>query len=144
VRATFAASYGFAQVTSLAWAQAAPQFAHLQVKSELEKNGYYFAQGLLTFAALEAELGDVRLRFDGRGQDFWSFNWADDHQSHLQNNFSLRDSQTFFTASGALQPLRGPVRLTIELADISRNSRLPGTLVKSSEHRIIGSATLIF
>ena len=143
-RATFAASYGFAQVTSLAWAQAAPQFADVQVKSELQLQGYYFAQGLLTFASLEAELGDLRLRFDGRGQSFWSFNSADDHQSQIQNNFSLHDNQAFLTASGAVQPLRGPVRLTIQLDDILRSSRLPGTLVRSSEQRIIGSAALVF
>lgn len=144
VRATLAASYGFAQVTSLAWAQAASQFTDVAVKSELETQGYYFAQGLLTFATLEAELGDVRLRFDGRGQNLWSFNSADDHQSQIQNNFSLRDAQAFLTVGAALQPFGGPVRLDVNLEDILRNSRLPGTVVTSSEQRIGGSVVLVF
>jgi hypothetical protein len=144
LRAALAASYGFAQVTSLAWAQAASMFADVRVKSELQTDGYYFAQGLLTFATLEAELGDVRLRFDGRGQHLWSFNSADDHQGQIQNNFPLHDAQLFLTASAALQPVGGPFRLAIELDDILRRSSLPGTLVTSSEHRIVGSAALVF
>jgi hypothetical protein len=143
VRAAFAASYGFAQVTSLAWAQAASQFTDVQVKSELEIHGYYFAQGLLTFGTVEVELGDLRLRLDGRGQNLWSFNSADDQQSKLQNNFSLHDDQAFLTASGAVQPLGGPVRLSVELGDILRESSLPGTRVTSTEHRIIIAATLV-
>lgn len=125
VRATAAASYGFAQVTSLAWAEAASSFAGVAVKSELQLNGYYFAQGLLTFATLEAELGDVRLRFDGRGQQLWSFNAADDHQDRLQNNFPLHDTQLFLSGSATLQPLGGPLRLTLALDDILRSSWLP-------------------
>jgi hypothetical protein len=144
LRATLAARYGFAQVTSLAWAQASPRFADVRVKSPLEREGYYYAQGLLTFATLEAELGDVRLRFDGRGQNLWSFNIADDHQAQLQNNFSLRDHQLFLTTSAAIQPFGGPVRLAMELDDILRNSRLPGTLVRSREQRVIASANLVF
>jgi Domain of unknown function (DUF3943) len=144
VRATLAASYGFAQVTSLAWAEAASEFAGVAVKSELQTQGYYFAQGLLTFAALEAELGDVRLRFDGRGQNLWSFNSADDHQSQIQNNFALHDAQAFLTAGAALQPFGGPVRLSVDLDDILRQSHIPGTVVTSSEHRIGGSAMLVF
>ncbi len=144
LRATLAASYGFAQVTSLAWAEAAPQFAGVQVKSELRLGGYYFGHGLLTAATLEAELGDVRFRFDGRGQNLWSFNFADDHQGQLQNNFSLRDDQLFLLGTISVQPFGGPARLALEFDDILRRSWLPGTLVTSSEHRIIGSANLVF
>ena len=144
VRASLAASYGFGQVTSLAWAQAAPGFAGVRVKSELQLNGYYFGQGLLTFATFEAEIGDVRLRFDGRGQQFWSFNFADDHQAQIQNNFPLHDTQLFLTGSAAWQPLRGPVRLMFELDDILRSSRIPGTAVTSREYRTIGSVAVVF
>jgi hypothetical protein len=144
VRATLAASYAFAQVTSLAWAQAAGMFADVRVKSELQTQGYYFAQGLLTFARLEAELGDIRLRFAARGQQLWSFNFADDHQGQLQNNFSLRDRQLFLSGAVALQPLGGPLRLALGAEEILRDSRLPGTVVNSVEQRFIGSASLIF
>jgi len=143
-RAALAASYGFGQVTSLAWAQAAGSFADVRVKSELQIHGYYFAQGLLTFAKLEAELGDIRLRFDARGQQFWSFDSADDHQGQLQNNFPLHDTQWFLSGAAALQPLGGPFRLTLEADDILRDSSLPGTLVRSREQRIIGAATVVF
>jgi hypothetical protein len=144
VRASLALSYGFGQVTSLAWAQAAQQFAGVRVKSPLQTGGYYFGQGLLSFATLEADLGDLRLHFDGRGQNFWSFNSLDDHQSELQNNFSLSDTQIFLTASAALRPFGGPVRLTVEFDDVMRDSHLPGTAVTSTEHRFVGAASLVF
>jgi hypothetical protein len=144
LHASFAASYGFGQVTSLAWAQAASRFAGVQVKSVLQLNGYYFGQGLLTFATVEARLGDVRLRFDGRSQSFWSFNFADDQQERLQNNFSLHDTQLFLNGTLAWQPLAGPVRLAVELDDIPRRSELPGTLVTSTEHRTMASVGLVF
>jgi Domain of unknown function (DUF3943) len=143
LRATLAASYSFAQVTSLAWAEAAPEFANVYVKSVLQIQGYYFGQGLLTFAGLEAELGDVRLRLDGRSQSIWSFNRDDNHQGQIQNNFSLHDTQTFLTATAAWQPFSAPARLTLELDDIIRDSSLPGTVVTSTEHRIIGAVVLL-
>jgi hypothetical protein len=143
LRATFAASYAFAQVTSLAWAEASPEFANVYVKSVLRIQGYYFGQGLLAFAALEAELGDVRLRLDGRTQSIWSFNRDDNHQGDIQDNFTLHDRQAFLTAIAAWQPFGAPVRLTLELDDIIRDSSLPGTAVKSTEHRVIGAVVLL-
>jgi hypothetical protein len=144
VRAFLALSYGFGQITSLAWAEASSQFAAVRVKSPVQTRGYYFGQGLLSFGRLEAELGDFRVQFDGRGQNFWSFNSADDHQAQLQNNFSLYDTQIFLTASAALQPFGGPVRLTFEFDDIQRDSRLPGTVATSTERRLGGVAVLVF
>jgi hypothetical protein len=78
-------------------------FAGETVKSEVRLQAYYFAQGLLTFATLEAKLGNFRLRLDGRGQNLWPFNSADDHQSQSQNNVSLHDTQAVLTTSAALQ-----------------------------------------
>jgi Domain of unknown function (DUF3943) len=144
LRAAFAASYGFAQVTSLAYAVAAPAFATVVIKSELQLEGYYFAQGLLTFATLEAELGDVRLTVAGRSQSFWSFNSDDDHQSAIQNNFSLHDTRLFLSAVASLQPFGGPIRLALTADDVTRDSRLPGYLVRSDERRIVGSVVLVF
>ncbi len=144
LRATLAASYGFAQVTSLAWAVAAPAFANVTVKTELMNQGYYYAQGLLTLAALEAELGDVRLTLDGRGQALWSINFRDDLQSGIQNNFSLHDTRLFLSAVASWQPFGGPVRLAAEFDDVVRDSRLPGYHVRSDERRVLGSILLVF
>lgn len=144
LRAAFAASYGFAQVTSLAYPEAAPALAGLVIKSELQTDGYYFAQGLLTSATLEAELGDVRLRLAGRTQSFWSFNADDDHQGEIQNNFSLHDTRLFLSAVASVQPLGGPVRLALTFDGIARESSLPGYLVRSDERRIAGSIILVF
>jgi hypothetical protein len=143
-RLTLAALYGFGQMTSLAWIQAAPQFAGVVVKSPLEGQNYYFGQGLLTFATFEAEIGDLRLHFDGRGQSLWSFNSADDHQSQIQNNFALHDNQVFLTAFAAVQPFGGPFRLTLEADDIYRASHIPGTFVTSNERRLIASGAIVF
>ncbi len=144
LRATLAASYGFAQVTSLAYAEAAPAFANVIIKSELKMQGYYYAQGLLTFATIEAELGDLRLTLDGRSQSFWSFNSGDDRQSDIQNNFSLRDTRLFLSAVASWQPFGGPVRLALAFDDVARTSRLPGYLVRSDERRFLGSLLLVF
>jgi hypothetical protein len=144
LRAAFAASYGFAQVTSLAYAEAAPAFANVIIKTELQQEGYYFAQGLLTFATVEAELSDVRLTLDGRSQSFWSFNSDDDRQSTIQNNFSLRDTRLFLSAVASWQPLGGPVRLALAFDDDVRDSRLPGYRFRSNERRGVGSVILVF
>jgi hypothetical protein len=144
LRVTLAASYGFAQVTSLAYAEAAPAFANVIIKSELKMQGYYYAQGVLTFATVEAELGDVRLRLDGRSQSLWSFNLGDDQQAEIQNNFSLRDTRLFLSAIASWQPFGGPVRLALAFDDVIRDSRLPGSLVGSDERRILGSLLLVF
>ncbi|HTB59995.1 MAG TPA: DUF3943 domain-containing protein [Polyangia bacterium] len=144
LRATLAASYGFAQVTSLAYAEAAPAFANVIIKSELKMQGYYYAQGLLTFATVEAELKDLRLTLDGRSQSLWSFNLGDDQQAELQNNFSLRDTRLYLSAIASWQPFGGPVRLALAFDDVIRDSRLPGTLVSSDERRVLGSILLVF
>ncbi len=144
LRATFAASYGFAQVTSLAYPQAAPTFANVTIKTELQEEGYYFAQGLLALATVEAELGDVRLTLDGRSQSFWSFNTDDERQSTIQNNFSLHDTRLFLAAVASWQPLGGPVRLAFEFDDDARDSSLLGYRVRSDEWRGIGSIFLVF
>ena len=144
LRAAFAASYGFAQVTSLAYPDAAPTFANVTIKTELQQEGYYFAQGLLLSATLEGELGHVRLTLDGRSQSFWSFNSDDDYQSTIQNNFSLRDSRLFLSAVASWQPLGGPVRLALAFDDDARESHLPGYRTQADERRGVGSIILVF
>ena len=144
LRATVAASYGFAQVTSLAYPQVASAFANVTIKTVLQQEGYYFAQGLLAFATVEAELGHLRLTLDGRSQSFWSFNRDDERQSSIQNNFSLRDTRRFLSAVASWQPLGGPVRLALEFDDDTRESSLLSTRVRADERRGVGSVLLVF
>ena len=144
LRANFAASYGFGQVTSLAYAQAAGEFTNVTIKTELKEEGYYYAQGLLTFLNVEAELSDVRLTLGGRGQTFWSFNTDDERQSSIQDNFSLRDTRLYLSAVASWQPFGGPIRLAAEFDDDARDSRLPGTRVWLNEWRTVGSVLLVF
>ena len=144
MRATVAASYGFAQVTSLAYVVAAPEFANVIIKTELKNLGYYYAQGLLTFTELEAELADVRLTLDGRTQSFWSIDFRDDQQAMLQNNFSLSDTRIFLSAMLSWQPLGGPIRLASVFEDVIRDSSLLGYVVHSNERRVVGLLSLVF
>jgi hypothetical protein len=144
MRATLAASYGFAQVTSLAYAVAAPAFANVIIKTELKNLGYYYAQGLLAFAEIEGELGDVRLTLDGRTQSFWSIDFRDDQAAMLQNNFPLWDTRVFLSAMLSWQPLGGPVRLAAVFEDVVRDSSLPGYASRSSERRVVGLLSLVF
>ncbi len=144
MRATLAASYGFAQVTSLAYPAAAQAFANVTIKTELKNQGYYYAQGLLAFAELEAELVDVRLTLDGRSQSFWSIDFRDDHQAMLEDNFSLRDTRLFLSAMLSWQPFGGPVRLAAALEDVVRDSSLPGYAAQADERRAVGLLGLCF
>jgi hypothetical protein len=144
MRATLAASYGFAQVTSLAYAEAAPAFANVVIKSVLKNEGYYYGQGLLAFAEIEAELDDIRLTLDGRSQSLWSIDFRDDQQDLIQNNFSLRDTRVFLSAMASWQVFGGPVRLAVAFEDIIRDSKLPGYAVDSDERRVIGLLSLVF
>jgi hypothetical protein len=144
LRATLAARYAFGQVTSLAYAQVAPALATMVIKSELQSRGYYYAQGVLTVAAVEAELGDARLTFASYGERFWSFDSGDPRQSEIQNNLPLRDTRLLLSVVASVQPLGGPVRLTLELDDVIRDSRLPGYKLRSDEQRTIGSIILVF
>jgi hypothetical protein len=144
LRATLAASYGFAQVTSLAYAVAAPAFANVIIKTELKNLGYYYAQGLLTFAELEGELGDVRLTLDARTQSFWSIDFRDDQQAMIQNNFPLRDTRIFLSAMASWQPFGGPIRLAAVFEDVARDSSLPGYAANGDERRGVGLLGLCF
>src|SRR5689334_11312077 len=73
LRGSIAARYAFSQVTSLAYAAAAPTFAGVQLKRVLQQEGYYYAQGPVTSAVLEGEVGGVvRIAVEGRVANFWS------------------------------------------------------------------------
>jgi hypothetical protein len=144
VRVTLAASYGFAQVTSLAYAAAAPTFANVITKSVLKDQGYYYGQGLLTFGELEAELADFRLTLDGRSQSFWSIDFRDDQQDKVENNFTLRDTRLFLSAMTSWQVFGGPVRLAAAFESIIRDSGLPGYAANSEERRVVGLLSLVF
>jgi hypothetical protein len=143
LRGWFAATYAFSQVTSLAYARAAPSFAGTELKRVLETEGYYYAHGPVSSAALEAEWGDVRLGLEGRMANFWSIDSDYSNQSQIQNNFSLRDTRVFTRAIASLQPLGGPLRVAFEFDDNLRDSRIPGTFVRSNERRFAVSLALV-
>ena len=143
LRGWFTASYGFSQVTSLAYAQAARSFAGVQLKEVLQLEGYYYAQGPLTSAALEGEVGWLRLALEGRMANFWSIDSDYSNQSQIQNNFSLRDTRIFTRAIASLRPFDGPLRVAVEFDDDLRDSRIPGTVVRSNERRFLASLALV-
>jgi len=143
LRAWFRGTYAFSQVTSLAYAQAAPLFAGVNLQEVLQTEGYYYAQGLLASAALEGEVGGLRIALEGRVADFWSIDSGHSNQSQIENNFSLRDTRVFTRVIASLQPMNGPFRLGFELDNDLRDSRLPGTVVRSNERRFLASLALV-
>jgi hypothetical protein len=143
LRGWVAAAYAFSQVTSLAYAQAAPSLAGVDLKAVLQEHGYYYAQGPVSSAALEAEAAGVRLALEGRMANFWSIDSDYSNQSQIQNNFSLRDTRVFTRAIASLQPFGGPLRLSFEMDNDLRDSRIPGTTVRSNERRFIVSLALV-
>jgi hypothetical protein len=143
LRTWLCVTYGFAQVTSLAYAQAAPVLAGVRVKRVLQTEGYYYAHGPLSSAAIELESGPLRLDFEGRAATFWSFDADYDGQGRIDYNFSLRDTRVFARAIASIDPMNGPLRLSLELDDDLRTSHIPGTFVRENERRLVASVTLI-
>ena len=98
LRARLSAAYAFAQVTSLAYAEAAPEFADVFIKSELQLRGYYYGQGFVSYGSVEGEIGALRLTFDGRMTSYWSFNGDDTKEPHLAAFLDLLELR--YTGSG--------------------------------------------
>jgi len=142
LRARLAAVYAFAQVASLAYAEAAPRFADVFIKSELQLRGYYYGQGPVSYATVEGEIGELRLTLDGRAASYWSFNGDDTNQGRIQNNFALHDTRVYLRAIATLQPFGGPIRLAAEADEDIRDSTIPGTAFHSDEQRLLGTVIL--
>ena len=143
LRGWLSATYAFSQVTSLAYAQAASSFIGVTLKQVLQDQGYYYAHGPVSAAVLEAEAGGIRLAVEGRMANFWSIDSDYSNQSQIENNFSLRDTRVFTRAIASAQPLGGPVRVALEFDDDLRDSRIPGTVVRSNERRFLLSLALV-
>jgi hypothetical protein len=143
LRGWLTATYAFSQATSLAFAQAVPSFAGVELKQVLQEQGYYYAHGPISAAVLEAEAGGIRIALEGRVANYWSIDSDYSNQREIENNFSLRDTRIFTRAIASLQPLGGPVRVALELDDDFRDSRIPGTVVRSNERRFLLSLALV-
>jgi hypothetical protein len=143
LRAWLVATYAFSQVTSLAYAQAAASFGGADLKAVLQRRGYYYAQGPVSRAALEGRIGIVRLGVEGRMSNYWSIDSGYSNQSAIDDNFSLRDTRIFTRAIASVQPLGGPLRLALEWDQDLRESRIPGTVVRSNERRFLASLALV-
>ena len=143
LRGWVSAAYAFSQVTSLAYAQSRTSFAGVNLKDVLQTQGYYYAQGPISSAVLEGEVGGVRIAVEGRMANFWSIDSDYSNQSQIENNFSLRDTRIFARAIASFQPFAGPLRLALEFDDNFRDSRIPGTVVRSNERRFLASVALV-
>jgi len=75
--------------------------------------------------------------------NFWSIDSDYSNQSQIENNFSLRVTRVFTRAIASAQPLGGPVRVALEFDDDLRDSRIPGTVVRSNERRFLLSLALV-
>jgi hypothetical protein len=144
LRARLAASYGLAQVASLAYPVAAPSLDPQSVRGVLAEQGYYYAQAVLPSAELVAEAGDVRVAFDARGGRYWSIDHDDAHQSELRNDFSLRDDRVALAARAGIRPFHGPVAIGVELDSATRDSRAAATTVHLRERQVAGKLDLLF
>ena len=75
--------------------------------------------------------------------NFWSIDSDYSNQRQIENNFSLRDTRVFTRAIASVQPFGGPLRVAFEFDDDRRDSRIPGTVVRSNERRFIASVALV-
>ncbi len=142
LRARAAVYYGFAQVTSLAYPQVASSLSSQFIRTVLRNQGYYYAQALLPSAEVEARYGQFRLSLAGRGGEYWSIDSDDTHQSQITDGFSLRDVRLLTSATLAVQPYCGPVRVALELASRFWDSGLLGQTVTAREETV-GASVLV-
>ncbi len=143
-RATLTAQYGFSMVTSLAFPGAAAAYAASTVKTELEHQGYYYAQSVTGAATLSLNDEPIEVYLRARGGAYWSINSDDRFQGRITDNFSLHDQRIYLRAAATLRILGGPLRGALALDQIDRDSQLPGSSYSSVERRVSLSAETVF
>ena len=142
LRGKAALYYGFAQVTSLAYAHVAESLTGQDIRTVLQRQGYYYGQAVLPSAEVDATYGRVRLTLAGRAGAYWSIDHDDSHQSQLTNRFSLRDLRLRTSTALSLQPSRGPCRVVLEVVNAFWDSTLPGHTVTAREETV-GAMVLV-
>ena len=143
-RATFNAQYGFSMVTSLAFPGAAAAYANSTIKSELQENGYYYAQSVTGSATLSLNDEPIEVYLRARGGAYWSINSDDRYQGQITDNFSLHDQRIYLRAAATLRILGGPLRGALAFDQINRDSQLPGSSYSGVERRVSLSAQAVF
>jgi hypothetical protein len=144
LRARVAATYGLAQVTSLAYPAAMPVLATQSVRGVLAEHGYYYAQAVLPSATVEADAGALRLVLDGRGASYWSIDHDDPNQSQLRNGFALWDGRLNLAAAAAVRPFHGPVSVGVAAASADREGHAAGYAATVRERRLTGDVDMTF
>jgi len=135
VNAAFNAQYAFALVQSLAYQEAQPYLPEEFGKSPLRKEGYYYAQGVVSSAVVGLALSRFDLAAAARGGWYYSINARDHRQDSLVKDFTLSDSRIQLHGEAAVRVLADSVRFAVAFDRIERTSRLPGTVVDSDERR---------
>ena len=143
-RATFNAQYGFSMVTSLAFPGAAAAYANSTIKSELQENGYYYAQSLTGAATLSLNDEPIEVYLRARVGAYWSINSDDRYQGEITDNFSLHDQRIYLRAAATLRILGGPLRAALAFDQINRDSQLPGSSYSGVERRVSLAARTVF
>ncbi len=143
-RATFNAQYGFSMVTSLAFPGAAAAYANSTIKSELQQNGYYYAQSVTGAATLSLNDEPIEVYLRARVGAYWSINSDDRYQGQITDNFSLHDQRIYLRAAATLRILGGPLRAALAFDQINRDSQLPGSSYSGVERRVSLSAQTVF
>jgi hypothetical protein len=142
LRARASVYYGFSQVTSLEYPALASTLDGQFIRTVLSEHGYYYAQALLPAAELDARYGQLRLTLRGRGGEFWSINHDDNHQGQITNQFALRDARLVTSASLAIQPYCGPLRLGLDFASAFWQSGLLGESLTVREETVGASISV--
>ncbi len=135
VNAALNAQYAFALVQSLAYMQAQPYLPEEFGKSPLRKEGYYYAQGVVSSAILAVALSRFDLAAAARGAWYWSIDARDHHQDAILRDFSLSDSRIQLHGEAAVRMLADSVRLAVAFDRIERTGSLTGFSIDSDERR---------
>jgi hypothetical protein len=144
LNAALDAQYAFALVQSLAYMQAQPYLPDEFVKSPLRKEGYYYAQGVVSSAVVSLALARFDLVAAARGGWYWSINARDQRQDTILKDFSLSDSRVQLHGEAAVRMMANSLRLAFAFDRIDRTSNLPGASVTIAERRAGLEARFIF
>jgi len=135
VNAALNAQYAFALVQSLAYMQAQPYLPEELVKSPLRKEGYYYAQGVVSSAIVTLALSRFELAGAARGGWYRSINARDHRQDELSRDFTLTDTRVHMHGEAAVRMLADSMRFALAFDRIERTSNLPGYSVDVDERR---------
>lgn len=144
LRLALSSYYSFALVQSMALLVNGNPITNVYINSTLRNQGYYFAQGSTSVAALDLRAGMVELTFKASFGAFWSLNGRDRFEDEIEAEVSPFDIRASGVAIASVRPLNTPLRLAARVERILRSGHAAGLYGASDETRAGIGAGFVF